>query len=393
MQLPTVIYVAVGISNDQRIDTELRSSFYGRMELLQAGFQRLNPGTTFQLSFYPEDELPEVMRRRNRQGLGPDLLLVNGDTARRLLEQGLSDPYPASSEQLNLYDEDMLQRVRTPTGEVVGLPVLIQTQLSCFNRNRIAQAPATLEALLATSTQGATVGLPSDLRNLFWTVGSTGAIDAFTLAAERRQLQAADRQALARWFSWLQNASNQQRVVFYATQELAKAQLASGTLDWIPCRSAELSTLRRSMGHRLGVAALPNGNTDGAIASPVNRVRLWSLGRSSSPHGRARALAFTRYSLNPLTQRSLTLGSLSVLPANRFVRVPVQSSSVLEAMVTALAQGNQTNRLVAEVHSNDERLSGIDTTVNGVVFGELAPAGAASQLAAILQKPPTTPAP
>ena len=47
--------------------------------------------------------------------------------------------------------------------------------------------------------------------------------------------------------------------------------------------------------------------------------------------------------MNPLSQRNLTLGSQVVLPANRFVNVPVSSSAVLSAMVTSAQQGSQTN--------------------------------------------------
>jgi arabinogalactan oligomer / maltooligosaccharide transport system substrate-binding protein len=120
----------------------------------------------------------------------------------------------------------------------------------------------------------------------------------------------------------------------------------------------------------------------------MNELRLWSLGRNSSRSGRARALAFSRYSLNPLSQRNLTLGSLVVLPANRFVQVPVQSSSILQAMVTASLQGRQTDQLVAKFQADDPRSDALQTLVNRVVFGEERPAMAASQAIAILGAKP-----
>lgn len=142
------------------------------------------------------------------------------------------------------------------------------------------------------------------------------------------------------------------------------------------------------MGGRLGVSALPNGDTGTAIASPVNELRLLSLGRNSSRAGRARALAFSHYSVNPLSQRNLTLGSLIVLPANRFVRVPVQSSSVLEAMVTASLQGRQTDQLVARFQTEDSRPEALQSLLTRVVFGEESPAAATSQAIAILEGKP-----
>jgi hypothetical protein len=113
-----------------------------------------------------------------------------------------------------------------------------------------------------------------------------------------------------------------------------------------------------------------------------------ALGRSSSGAGRRRALAFTAYIVNPLTQRTLTLGSQTLLPANRFVRVPVQSSQVLAAMVAAAKQGLQANKLVALVHTNDPRIPQVQTLLTQLVFGETTPSDGATKLIRILQARP-----
>ena len=113
-----------------------------------------------------------------------------------------------------------------------------------------------------------------------------------------------------------------------------------------------------------------------------------ALGPSSSAAGRRRALAFSSYSVNPLTQRTLTLGSQTVLPANRFVTVPVQSSQVLAAMVAAANQGLQANSLVTLVHSNDPRIPRLQTLLTQLVFGEASPNGATTELIEILQARP-----
>ena len=387
-QLPRVTYVAVGVGSDEQIDSSLIGNFQQRFDVLAKGFGQLNPGSTFQASFYPENRIVEEIRRRNRQGLGPDLLLVNSITARRLQQAGLIDSFPTDASTRHIYDSSTLERVQDGNGQLVGLPVVLYTQLACFNRDKLPQAPATLAELLGAGSKGATVGLPIDLRNLLWTAGSLGAIQAFTAAETGQPLSPADREGLSRWFGWLQNANLQQRVVFYAAQPQALEQLVGGSLDWIPCRSSQLPLLKRRMGGRLGVSALPNGDTGTAIASPVNELRLLSLGRNSSRAGRARALAFSHYSLNPLSQRNLTLGSLIVLPANRFVRVPVQSSSVLEAMVTASLQGRQTDQLVARFQTEDSRPEALQSLLTRVVFGEESPAAATSQAIAILEGKP-----
>ena len=92
--------------------------------------------------------------------------------------------------------------------------------------------------------------------------------------------------------------------------------------------------------------------------------------------------------MNPLTQRNLTLGSQVVLPANRFVRVPVSSSATLRAMVTSVQQGSQINTLIKLMQSNDPRAAEIQTLLTTLVFGEIPPTKAGQSLVAILRSRP-----
>jgi hypothetical protein len=77
-----------------------------------------------------------------------------------------------------------------------------------------------------------------------------------------------------------------------------------------------------------------------------------------------------------------------VLPANRFVSVPVQSSQVLAAMVAAANQGLQANSLAARVPTSDPRIVRVQTLLTTVVFGETSPDAATSQLIRILRARP-----
>ena len=77
-----------------------------------------------------------------------------------------------------------------------------------------------------------------------------------------------------------------------------------------------------------------------------------------------------------------------MLPANRFVTVPVQSSQVLAAMVAAAKQGLQANSLVTLVHTNDPRIPRLQSLLTELVFGETSPEGASTELIRILQARP-----
>jgi len=384
--LPNVFYLGVEVNPDETIDANLLADTRQRLGYLEAGYRQLYPNTRFQVSLYPEQQLAWAIQRRNRAGLGPDLLLLSGEMALRLLAAGVIAPFPQTGVDLNPFDPQVLDRLRNPSGELAGLPLLVQTQLACFNRRRLPVAPATLEQLLDTSAKGHPVGLSMEAYNLFWTVGSLGAIDAIDTAAAGRQPSGAQQQAIERWLTWLQNANNQLRVTFYASHSSAEAEFQAGRLDWFPCRSSAIPRLRKTLGDGLGVAPLPGG--EGGNASPINKLRVLALGTNASRSSRERALAFSHFSVNPLSQRNLTLGSQVVLPANRFVRVPVSSSATLRAMVTSAEQGSQTNTLVELMHSNDPRLDKIQTLLTTLVFGEVPPSKAGQSLVAILRNRP-----
>jgi len=135
------------------------------------------------------------------------------------------------------------------------------------------------------------------------------------------------------------------------------------------------------------VAALPDGAA-GAQASPINRLRVLSLGRNSSGSGRERALAFSRFGINPMTQRNITIGSRTFLPANRHVRVPVLSSNVLAAMVTANSQGRNTDEMLSTLHGTDPRIPALQTLINQLVFGQVSPVAATDQVISLLRRKP-----
>ena len=130
-ELPNVIYVAIGANKDQIIDAELKQEFQVGLREVEARFRQIHPDTHFQFGLYPEDQMVEVMRQRSRSGLAPDLLLVNGDTALHLRQAGLVDPFPIRKDQLAIFNEEELGRLRSPDGQLAGLPVLVQTQLGC----------------------------------------------------------------------------------------------------------------------------------------------------------------------------------------------------------------------------------------------------------------------
>lgn len=385
-QAPTVLTIAIGIDADQRVDTEQRQSFKERLETLLTEFRQLYPSTTVDVGLYPEETLISAIQRRSRSGLQPDLMLMTGVTAEKMLKAGLVDPYPTNSTLRNNFEPATLNRVTDAQGQLAGLPVLLMTQVSCFDRRRMPRPPQNLEALTAASASGQPVGLTMEPSNLLWTAGSLGAIPALNQIVTGQTLGAAERSALMGWLRWLQQANGQQGVTFLANQMTADSEFKAGQLSWIPCRSTTVPLLRKKLGNNLGIASLPNG-ANGSMASPLNKVRVLALGRRSSSIGRQRALSFVQFIANPLSQRTLTMGSQTVLPVNRFVKVPVKNSQVLEAMATAAKQGHQSDVLTAHLNREDPSRGRIQTVLTQLVFGEIKPETAADQLERLLEPP------
>ena len=382
---PTPLHIALGTNSDQRLDNEFREDFQERLGLLERGFLRIHPDTILQLAIYPGDQLIAAMQRRSRAGLEPDLIFVNGDTAVKLLNAGVVDPYPASPEQLRSFDPTLLDRVRDPQGRLAGLPLLVQTQLSCYDRRQIPEAPRSLDDLLRLSASGVAIGLSVEPIQLVWTAGSLGAIPALIQALRGQTLTAENREALIRWLDWLKLASGQQHVMFFSSQQEATAEFLAQRVAWIPCSSINTAVLRRHLGANLGVAPLPEGPNQQPAAA-LNRVRVIALGRHSSAKARGLALDVVRFSANPLTQRSMTIGSLTVLPANRLVSLPLQSSQQLQAMQIAAEQGQQTNPLAALIRSDDSRIPQMQTLLTRLVFGEANPVETADALLPVLER-------
>ena len=384
--LPNLLYLATSANSDQEINAELISDFRERLGGVAADYRQLHPATRFQFGIYPDAGIVEAMRRRNRAGLGPDLMFVNGDTAKQLVDQGLADPFPLTPSLEHLFHPADLQRMRTDSGALAGLPILIQTQVACFNRRRLPDPPDTLEDLLSASAKGHSIGFSIELRALFWTAGSVGSLEAIERATGEKPLEPKQLESIETWLAWLQNANDQQRVTFYASQTSALQEFRAGRLDWLPCSSISLPGLRKRLGDSLGVASLPSG--PGGQPSPINRLRVLALGRSSSRAGRERALSFSRFSVNPLVQRGLTLGSQTVLPANRFVKVPVQSSQALQAISASHVAGERTAGVARFLHDNDDRLDSTQGLMNALVFGEVNPKKATTDLVRLLRQQP-----
>jgi len=384
---PAVLYVAVSNPDGSQLTSESSALFRKRFSHLVKNFQRIHPNVVVQVALYPEAQLRNKLQQRNRAGLSPDLILTGSGVANTLLRAHLTDPLPESPELRSASSPELLHRLRNRQGQLAGQPLMVFPQLACYDRRRLTKPPTSVNGLLRISAAGVPVGLPMEARQLLWTAGTFGAIPGLYDASLGRKPNPQQTAQIRTWLSWMQQASDQQRFNFLPDQTSLREALIKGSVAWMSCSSGELDLLRKTMGTHLGVASLPNG--DGHSASPVNRVRVLALGRNSSPLQRQMALALIHFSVGPLVQRSLTLESFSFLPSNPHVRVPVQSSGVLQAMVESNQQARSSERLASELHQGDPRLQSLQAKVIvPLLFGLVEPSVATERLIAILRRNP-----
>ena len=246
-------------------------------------FRRLHPTVDLHVQLVQEPGLENKLRQAQRRGLGPDLLLLRSSMGIALHDQGLIDPVPETAafrgRESNILPP-ILDQVRLRCSLAV-LPVFSEVTLACYDRQRVAAAPQTLEQLQALAASGATVGLALDPIGLGWTVGGFRAVSAllplvYAGEAVDSPSRPAALKALQPWLEWLRQVALQNRVDIAADQNELLSGLMAGRLAWVPCYSHHLLSLQQEMGDRLGVSALPAG-PDGP-ASPFTAVRAWAFG-------------------------------------------------------------------------------------------------------------------
>jgi maltose-binding protein MalE len=368
--LEGTIYIAVGVSQEA-LDTEMEKEIRERTALIQTSFRALQPRVRLQVETFPEEKLRNELRVRNRTGLSPDLLLVNESTAQELAREGLINTVSFPAAELDQLDASSVVQVRRADGTLTGLPLELQPLVACFDRRRVLRSPATLSELLALSAKGMEVGLSLDAVNLAWTLGPLGAIDAVGDLLAGEPVTPAMRTSLNGWLQWLRAADLLQHVTVYPTETELLKELMVGTLDWIPCRSINITRLRSRLGSNLGVSPLPSGPF--GAASPITRERVLAFGVNSSPHQRQLALALARFAISPLHQRDMVLRNQYVLPVNRKVAPPVSSSSVVAAMVEGRQQSIQssTPRLVEMTSKSKSQRDAWQALLTRFLFDDL----------------------
>lgn len=373
--LPRVLRLTKGSTTPGALNVEESVRDRRVIKDLQALVQDFDPGLHLHPTSHSEAHLLEEIARQSASGLGPDLIITNGNTALTLLEQKLTEPIPLSAHERSRISPIALKRVTTPAGAIAGVPVSQYVQLACYDKRRLPNPPATLEALASTSGQGKVFGFAMHLEDLYWTLGGFRATPALQAALEGTKPNAVDNRRLMAWLQWLKTASFQQNVLFFNSQQNLSEQLIQGKLDWITCWSSQLPQIRAELKQHLGVTTLPAGPI--GQATPITRLQVWALGRNSSSRQRQDSLRLLAFMVEPWAQKTLALRYRTSFPVNPQVAPIVQRQLAFEQNVhaqstelglTDQASTHHANAVLAAISSNTQRMAQVNEVLNSVVY-------------------------
>ena len=124
------VVLLVGLTQDDSFNAATRDVLTAHLDEVDRSFRAIHPGVSLQVQVFPEEEVVQEVRRRHRSGLGPDLLYVNGSTARQLCQAGLTRPVPLAPAVIEPLHPDAVRLMLTGHADM-------QTAIDAINQGSI----------------------------------------------------------------------------------------------------------------------------------------------------------------------------------------------------------------------------------------------------------------
>ena len=121
--LPRVLRIAKSSTDPGGLDVEASVRDRRVVKDVQELLQDFDPGLRLHPTSYSELNLVREIARQTSSGLGPDLIITNGNTALALQAQQLTQPVPLTPEERSRISPMALQRVTGPNGAIAGVPI------------------------------------------------------------------------------------------------------------------------------------------------------------------------------------------------------------------------------------------------------------------------------
>ncbi len=352
----------------------------------QQQIKEMMPKVKLHPSIYSEDSLERSLKIQTNSGLGPDLVIADSNQALRLLAQGLTTPIKLTKERQHLINPAALERVKTANGFLAGQPISQYLQVACFDKRKLKTAPETLKELSKESSRGKVFGIVTNLKDLYWSLGSFGAGEALTasLAGEKPTIEAHNR--LIQWMRWLKESSYQQNIRLLRNQAALRKELIEGKMDWISCWSSQFPELREKLKDHLGFAPLPSGEF--GRPTPITRLQVWALGKNSSKRQREETINLMDFMIQPWAQKTYALEYQTVFPVNPAAALIVRKQLPAGLSKFSKDESKRVSRgdaIVSAIDAYPKLNKDIQSILNELIFDGLSPEKAATELETLMK--------
>ena len=281
-----------------------------------AEFRKLYPDVQVVVEFILAEEADQFLKQQFIQqvdkGLGPNLLSVYFDTEiPDLIEAGVLQPLDSYPIDWSVFRPEALDQVRYQ-GKFYGLPVHLEIQVLCYNKDKVKELPKTLDDLIAQARKGYSVGLNSSFLGTLWGIQVFG---GHILDSQGRLIW--DQEGgWVRWMEWLKAAGNEPNFSLSDDADALQEAFVQGRLAYTTCLSSSIPYYREALGgDRVGVALLP-GQPDRSAGPPLLGNMLL-FNRVSSPKQTQIALKLAQFLTNEEQQRKIITEIRAFIPANK----------------------------------------------------------------------------
>ena len=323
---------------------------YAEKDLNQAGFRKARkaeellmananrrlkgqyPGTSIAISYYPNRDLLGMVRRRSGLGLGPDLIIASATVTEELYAEGLIKPFRIKEGHSKSPMNELQSIYLNSSGDRIGLPILIDSQLGCGNRKLIKQIPSTFNEWLNLRVP---IGFDAAERDQIWIYGVFGAAEPImrAVAANPHAFSDQDVHALEKYLNTLRSEFPKLDLIGGYDHNKRLAGLEQGHLAWTTCRTSDIPRLRESLAEDLLVSPLPKGEQGVPLSIPI--IRTATIGTHSTDRQKLLAKAWLGYWLQPIEQRIIREKHLRPLDTQDRESVKGADRKAIKAIVNA----------------------------------------------------------
>ena len=278
-------------------------------------FTQLYPDIDIVLEWKRDRSVVEEFVQEVEKGLGPDIVytiysylppLIQGKVVRNL------QPFLDELELFKLR-ADALNQVRYQ-GQIYGVPIDLDTQALCYNKEKIRELPQTLSDLRLQANQGYSVGIQSSFTATSWGIQAFGG----QLLDAQGRISLTGLQSWAEWMEWLKTAKNEPNFILNEDAVALQKAFIAGRLTYVTCYSAQIPYLIEVLGNnRFGVTSLPDG--ENSPAGPNLNTHAFFFSSVSSPNQTQLALKLVKFLTNSQQQRFFSLELPGIIPVNQDV--------------------------------------------------------------------------